>query len=160
LNDDVLAIEDRAHIIHFAPPALEVHRHAATWFWDQGTFDFVGGYLHLLAEPSLRLYVLAAQLKDAGLNWRQFILERCLTGPALEVAKLKADPSFATEEDRVRAFVEAGHGCRATYFNHSKTLTPPGNVPHLQVRGTAKNQRNADHDILDLLKRRFRLGNG
>ena len=52
------------------------------------------------------------------------MLGRCLTGAALEVAKLKADPAFASEAERVRAFVQSGAGCRASYFRHAKKLRP------------------------------------
>src|SRR5450755_4576864 len=124
LNADVAALEDRGHCLQFAPSALEVHRQAAGWFWDQDVFDFVAAHLHVTDHPSLRSYVLAWELKTAGLNWRQAVLSRCLTGVALEVAKLKANPSFASEEERVRAFVAAGLGCRATYFNYAKKLQP------------------------------------
>ena len=64
------ALEDRGHCLNFAPSALEVHREAAGWFWDQKVFDFVAAHLHLFAPPSLRTYVLAWELKQAGLAWR------------------------------------------------------------------------------------------
>jgi len=162
LNADVAALEDRGHVLLFEPTALEVHRQAAGWFWDQAIFDFVADHLHLIAQHSLRTYHQAWELKRANLDWRQAVLSRFLTGPALVVARLKADPSFASEAARVRAFVQAGAGCRATYFYHAKRLraasagprmaltqaTPPGAVPPC-----------ADH--LDQLRRRFGgLGNG
>ena len=58
LNADVTALEDRGHCLSFAPTALEVHRQAAGWFWDQEVFDVVAAHLHLLDQPSLRTYVL------------------------------------------------------------------------------------------------------
>src|SRR5215831_1206658 len=39
LNADVAALEDRGHVLVFEPAALEVHRQAAGWFWDQAIFD-------------------------------------------------------------------------------------------------------------------------
>src|SRR6516164_5156610 len=51
LNADVAALEDRGHVLVFAPTALAVHRQAAAWFWDQEIFDFVAAQLHLLAPP-------------------------------------------------------------------------------------------------------------
>ena len=100
-------------------------------FRDQEVFDFVRDHLHLVGNPSLRLYVLAAQQKAAGLDWKSQVLDRCLAGAAREVARLGADPSFSCEEERVRAFVESGAGCRSTYFNHAKRLAPPGEVPDI-----------------------------
>ncbi|MEX0702931.1 MAG: hypothetical protein WD069_12620 [Planctomycetales bacterium] len=150
LNADVAALQDRGHVLHFEPSAGEVHRHCAEWFWNQEIFDFVGRHLHLMASPSLRTYGLAWELMHAGLPWRPSVLSRCLTGPALEVAKLKADPSFEAEEARVRAFVEAGHGCRATYFNHARKLQPPADIPAIKLLHT-KPPEPAPQSPLDLL---------
>jgi hypothetical protein len=49
LNADVAALEDRGHVLVFEPTALEVHRQAAGWFWDQQIFDFVAAQLHSMA---------------------------------------------------------------------------------------------------------------
>ena len=49
LNADVAALEDRGHVLVFEPAALEVHRQAAGWFWDQQIFDFVAAQLHSMA---------------------------------------------------------------------------------------------------------------
>src|SRR5258708_16988088 len=124
LNHDVAALEDRGHLLLFEPSPLEVHRQAARWFWDQEIFDFVADHLHLMAQHSLRTYFHAWELKQAGLNWRQGVLGRCLTGVALAVAKLKANPDFASEAERVQAFVRSGAGSRPTYFRHAKKLQP------------------------------------
>jgi hypothetical protein len=124
VSADVAALEDRGHFLLFEPTALEVHRRAGTWFWDQQIYDYVGDHLHLMAQHSLRTYVLAWELRKAGLDWRRSVLSRCLSGTALEVARLKADSSYADEAARVQAFVASGAGCRATYFNHAGKLRP------------------------------------
>src|SRR5262249_34095595 len=162
LNADVAALEDRGHLLLFEPAPLEVHRHAACWFWDPEIFDFVADHLHLMAQHSLRTYRHAWELKRAGLDWRQGVLCRCLTGTALEVAKLKANRSFASEAERVRAFVQAGAGCRASYFRHAQKLRSRVDAPRIKLTHTtppAHAVAQADH--LDQLRRRFRrLGNG
>jgi hypothetical protein len=162
LNADVAALEDRGHVLVFEPTALEVHRHAAAWFWDAEIFDFVADHLHLIAQHSLRTYHHAWELKQAGLDWRQAVLCRCLTGTALIVAQLKANRSFASEAARVRAFVRSGAGCRATYFRHAKQLRAAAGPPKIALTHTtppADAVPNADH--LDQLRRRFgQLGNG
>src|SRR5262249_20300629 len=131
LNADVAALEDRGHVLFFEPTALEVHRQAAGWFWDQEIFDFVAAHLHLIVQHSLRTYGQASELKQAGLDWRRAVLSRCLTGPALLVARLKADPTFTGEAARVRAFIAAGGGCRATYYQHARTMRPPAPAPSI-----------------------------
>jgi hypothetical protein len=162
LNADVTALEDRGHVLVFEPMALEVHRHAASWFWDAEIFDFVANHLHLIAQHSLRTYRHAWELKQAGLDWRQAVLCRHLAGTALVVARLKANPSFAREAERVLAFVRSGAGCRATYFHHAKQLRSVAAAPKIPLAHTAPPADaipNADH--LDQLRKRFgQLGNG
>jgi hypothetical protein len=162
LNADVTALEDRGHVLVFEPMALEVHRHAASWFWDAEIFDFVANHLHLIAQHSLRTYRHAWELKQAGLDWRQAVLCRYLTGTALVVAGLKADRAFASDAARVRAFVQSAAGCRATYFHHAKKLRAVAAAPKIPLAHTAPPADalpNADH--LDQLRKRFgQLGNG
>jgi hypothetical protein len=161
-NEDIQALEDRGHVVVFDPSPLEVHLKAATWFWDQEVFDFVAAHLHLVERPSLRSYIAAWERKRASLPWQKAILDRCLSGTAAEVAKLRADSKFASEEERVRAFVEGGLGCRATYFNYVNKLRTPVAVPRIKLTNMlAPNSMDAPESVLDLLKRRHRrLGNG
>jgi hypothetical protein len=162
LNADVAALQDRGHCLHFAPSALEVHKEAGRWFWDQQVFDFVGAYLSWLQQHSLRSYVLAWELKKAGLDWRQALLSRCLTGLALHVARLKADSSFASDQERARAFVAAGLGCRATFYNHAKKLQPLQQSVKITLVNSCPPQPSAAHEgFLERLRRRFGdLGKG
>jgi hypothetical protein len=167
LNADVEALEDRGHLLLFEPAPVEVHRQAARWFWDQQIFDFIAGHLHLMAQHSLRTYCHAWELKQAGLDWRQGVLCRCLTGVALAVAKLKANPDFASEAQRVQAFVRSGAGCRASYFRHAQKLRPTERPPKILLTESSPPQDEAApangtrDDYLDRLRRRFgHLGNG
>src|SRR5205823_3823306 len=96
----------------------EIHRQAATWFWDEEIFQFIGNHLHLIERHSLRTYKLAAQEKSAGLDWKKWVLSRFLKGPAMEVALLKANLDYENEKARERAFT----GSRATYYRLSKKL--------------------------------------
>jgi hypothetical protein len=136
LNDDVAALEDRGHLVLFEPPPEEVHRQAAEWFWDAEIFDLIAEHLHLMAQHSLRTYQQAWELKRAGLDWRQGVLSRCLQGPALAVARLKANQAFASEAERVRAFVEAGAGSRATYYRYARQLQPQAEPPRITLSCT------------------------
>jgi hypothetical protein len=43
----------------FEPTALEVHRQAAGWYWDQEIFDFIACRLQLIAQHSLHMYMQA-----------------------------------------------------------------------------------------------------
>src|SRR6516165_872801 len=166
LSADVAALEDRGHLLLFEPSPLEIHRQAARWFWDQEIFDLVADHLHLMAQHSLRTYHNAWELKQAGLDWRQGVLGRCLTGLALAVAKLKANPAYTCEDERVRAFVQLGAGCRATYFRHVQKLRPTEKPPKILLTQTSSPPEESAPkdtgplDLLDRLRRRFgRLGN-
>jgi len=162
LNADVAALEDRGHLLLFEPAPVEVHRQASRWYWDQESFDFIADHLHLMAQHSLRTYCHAWELKQAGLDWRQGVLCRCLTGVALAVAKLKANPNFANEAERIRAFVRSGAGCRASYFRHARKLQPAARSQKIVLtQATPPVTEVAPRNHLDQLQRRFgRLGNG
>ena len=162
LNADVAALEDRGHVLVFEPTALEVHRQAASWYWDQEIFDFIAYRLHLIDQHSLRMYLQAWELKQAGLDWRQAVLCRVLTGPCSAVARLKADPTFVTEAARVEAFVQSGAGCRATYFRHARRIEPAAHLPTISLTHTTPPSGTApSSNHLDRLRKRFgQLGNG
>jgi hypothetical protein len=160
-HPNLAAIQDRGLLVEFAPSAVEVHRRAGEWYWDQEIYDFVGEHLHLIERPSMRIYVLAWQMKRANLDWRGYVLQRCLTGPALAVAQLKADYHFANEAARVKAFVASGAGCRATYFNHAKKLAATVAVPKVVLKGRAPVCPQTSGDLLSRLRQRYgELGNG
>ena len=162
LSEDVAALEDRGHVIHFDPRPLEIHKQAASWYWDQEVFDFVAANLHLIEDHSLRTYFRTWELKSAGLDWRAAVLSSFLSGKALEVAKLRADPSFDSEEARARAFVQAGHGCRATYYSHAKRFSQTAKTPQFTLTATSPPKpRESSEGLSELLRRRYgKLGNG
>lgn len=161
-NADVAALEDRGHVVVFRPTALEVHIQSRNWFWDTEIFDFVADHLHLLPRPSMRLYTAAWEKKSAGMDWRQTVLSRCLSGAALLAARIRVDARYATEADRVRAFAAAGGGCRATYFNHVRRLEPPVPAPRMELLNTVPPGSSATKlDVLELMRRRYGdLGKG
>jgi hypothetical protein len=154
LNGDVAALQDRGHVVIFQPSALEVHVRAAEWFWDQEIFDFVGERLQWLSQLSMRHYVAGWELKQAGLDWRSLLLSRCLSGRALLVAQLKADPHYASEAERVQAFLAQGGGSRSTYFNWSRKLHAQVTVPSIRLR-MAPPARRATDEVLQRLLRRW-----
>lgn len=161
-NKDVTALEDRAHVVLFDPSPLEVHRDAANWFADQEIFSFIGQHLHLVKQHSLRLYRRAWELKQADLDWRKMILSALLEGKPLLVAQLKADQSYASEEERVQAFTASGAGCRATYFNHAKKLVSTVASPQMVLaQALPPRESDAEQSFMSDLEEQFgRLGYG
>ncbi len=126
LNQNVAAVQDRGHVVLFEPGPQEVHRQTATWFHDQEILGWFERQLPRIGEPSMRHYIRAAELKQAGLNWKQALVLKPENSRQQLVARLKGDPSYATEEARARAFVSRGAGCRATYFNWARKLKRAG----------------------------------
>jgi hypothetical protein len=154
LNRNVAALEDRGHLLFFRPSPLEVHRRTATWFWDQEIFDFVAARLHWIEEASMRHYVAAWELKQAGLDWRRLILSRCLSGRALLVAQLKADPHYGSEAERVQAFVAAGGGSRSSYFNWSRKLQAPATPAAICLRNPPPAAKTTGPGLLRIPRQR------
>jgi hypothetical protein len=153
LNRDVAALQDRGHVVIFQPSALEVHLRTAEWFWDQEIFDFLAERLQWLSEPSMRHYVAGWELKQAGLDWRSLLLSRCLSGRALLVAQLKADPRYASEAERVQAFLAQGGGSRSTYFNWLRKLQAQVKAPAIRLHNAPPERQATDEMIQKLLRR-------
>jgi hypothetical protein len=160
LNVHVTALEDRGPLLHFEPSVVEVYTRTAAWFWDQEIFDWIAERLHLIERPSMWHYRAAWELKEAGMDWRGQLLERWLAGTRLLVARLLADPSFAYEKDRVKAFEQQGGGCRATYYNHAQRLKPPQGVPKIALTSSAPGV-DEPLDLMELLRQQHGgLGRG
>lgn len=138
LNANISAVQDRGLVVFFEPTPEEIHRQVAEWFWDQVVFDWFGQYLHLIPEPSMRHYVQASELKDLGLDWVQVMLSDTVPEKALLVAKLKADPSYLDEADRVRAFQELGGGAQTTYYKWAKRIRSPVGTSALRLKVKGK----------------------
>ena len=118
------AVEDRGLCFVFSPSALEVHQYVATWFWDQQIHDHVGRHLPYLKRPTCRLYAKLAEVKAAGDDWREYLLQFLFGEEDTEacVIRLMADPTLTTNEQRVKAFVESGWGSRATFYRYRADL--------------------------------------
>jgi len=166
LNASVKALEDRGHMLFFDPTPTEVHRRTAEWFREPEIYEFVGKHLPLVKSLSMRDYQIALEAKEANLDWHHVLLNRLLkcSRRRLLAARLMNDPSFDTEEDRARAFIAEGGGCRATYFNHTKRLrlqletevscsenctTPPDPLVDAVQAVVAERPSHAFHDGVD-----------
>jgi len=122
LNRNVAALQDRGHVLLFQPSAAEVHKRAGTWFDDPEIYKWFAANLHRVREPSLRHYVRARELKAAGMDWTEVLAVEAENPRARLADELLASAAYGSTADRVRAFVEQGGGCRATFFNHRRKL--------------------------------------
>ena len=124
LTKHLKAVLDRGLLILCKFPAAEVHRNVESWWphvatgkngFDAEVFDFIGSHLHLIAGPSMRNYIVGAQAKRAGLDWKAILFETFgLSEEYTAVARIMDGP--LSGEDRVRAFHDATGMSRATFF--------------------------------------------
>ena len=122
LNRNVDALQDRGHVLLFQPSAAEVHRKVGTWFDDPEIYEWFSANLHRVREPSQRHYARARELKAAGMDWTEVLAEEAENRRARLAAELLASTAYPSSAARVRAFVEQGGGCRATFFNYRRRL--------------------------------------
>jgi len=87
------------------------------------------------------------------LDWRSLLLSRCLSGRALLVAQLQADPRYGSEAERVQAFLAQGGGARSTYFNWSRKLQAPAAAPAIRLNNPPPARRAADERLQRLLRK-------
>jgi len=122
LNKNVAALQDRGHVILFQPSASEVHAQAGKWFDDEEIYGWFASNLHRVREPSLRHYVRAKELKAAGMDWTEVLAAEDENPRARLAAELLGSAAYDSTAARVKAFVEQGGGCRATFFNYRRKL--------------------------------------
>ena len=106
----------------FQPSAAEVHEQAGKWFDDQEIYEWFAANLHRVREPSLRHYVRAKELKAAGMDWTEVLAVEDENPRARLAAELLKSAAYDSTTARVKAFVEQGGGCRATFFNYRSYL--------------------------------------
>jgi len=133
LSENVYAVQNRGHLIFFQPHPEQVHRKVAEWFWDEEIFAWIGRHLHLLPGITMRHYIRASELKDAGMDWFDVLLAEGFSPRTLLVAKIKTDPAYPDEKTRIKAFKEMGGGGRTTYFNHAKKLKAPRTIKPMSI---------------------------
>jgi hypothetical protein len=120
LNRNVDALQDRGHVLLVEPSAAEVHAKVGTWFAVQEIYEWFSRNLHRVREPTQRHYTRARELKAAGMDWTQVLAEETENRRARLAAELLASSTYSSTTARVRAFVEQGGGCRATFFNYRR----------------------------------------
>ena len=121
-NRNVYAFEDRCHFLHFQPTAEEVHTRTKEWFKDSEVFEFIGANLHFIQQPSMRYYVLAVQLKAAGMDWRKTLLESWQVSDYTAEVCCLLNGEHLPKKELVELFQQRTGGCRATFFNIQRRM--------------------------------------
>jgi hypothetical protein len=123
LNKNVAALQDRGHVLLFQPTAAEVHARAGTWFDDEEIYGWFAKNLHRVREPSFRHYVRAKELKAAGMDWTAVLVAEDQNPRERLATEILASPAYDSTTARVKAFIQQGGGCRATFFNYRRKLS-------------------------------------
>ena len=115
-------------ILGRSPSPAEVHTQAGKWFDDREIYEWFAANLHRIRDPSLRHYVRARELKAAGMDWTEVLAVEAENKRDRLAAELLASAAHGTTAARVKAFVEQGGGCRATFFNYRRKLASGNGV--------------------------------
>jgi len=131
-------ILSRGHGLWFNPSAAEMHRRVIEggWFQDQEILDFIGQFIHVIADPDMRrIYQRTKDMKTLGNDWRGYLLNTIFSGqPSLRISVTVAiDPTLQTPSDRVERFIQLGGGSRATYYRRLGQLNMTPNRANHEV---------------------------
>ena len=121
-------------MVLFQPGAAEVHAQAGKWFDDREIYEWFAANLHQVREPSMRHYVRAKALKAAGMDWTDVLAAEDENRRARLAVELLASAADGSTGERVKAFVEHGGGCRATFFNYY----PGSKEGHIPTRSASE----------------------
>ncbi len=126
-NEHIGALEDRSRLFLFDPPPSEVHREMErqAWFHDDEIYGFIGENLCFLAELSARTYVKAAEAKEAGENWREYLLKASVERHDLALLLLEYDHGWRDRpvEEKAQEWCRRTGKSRGTYFNRKRSLS-------------------------------------
>lgn len=92
-NEHIEALEDRSRLFLVNPPPLEVHKEMElqAWFHDEEIYNFVGQNLCFFTDLSARAYVKAAEAKEAGEDWQEYLLKTYIERNDLTLLLLEYD---------------------------------------------------------------------
>ncbi len=131
LNKHVGAVQDRGLLILFNPPGKEVHRYVKDTLghrediFDEEVYNFIGANLNIVKEPSVRHYRNALQLKRAGCDWREVLIESFGLTEA-EMSVLKLNKEKLSHNERAQLFAEELKKSPRTYWRTLRDLRSSG----------------------------------
>lgn len=126
INEHIAALEDRSRLFLFDPSPAEIHKemYNQDWFHDEEVYGFIGDNLCFLPELTVRSYVKAAEAKQAGEDWREYLLKNQVKGNDLHLLLIEYDSNWCDRpvEEKCKEWCNRTGSCRATYFNRKKSL--------------------------------------
>lgn len=126
ISQHVESLEDRGLMVLFRPSVEEVLKEGKRWFRDREIVKFVEEHARYINSLSLRALVVAKSMKDVGMNrWRDALTKSLGIDDLMCVKRLLDDPSFISDEARIKEFHDETGLSRTTWFQYKKRLTGP-----------------------------------
>lgn len=124
LSEHVGSLVDRGQMIHFQPSPREVFNYAKKHVCkDKEILKFVDGFLWMVGELSLRLFINAEEAKRAKLPWKESVVDSLGIRDMVLVRELQADvKNFHSTEERVAEFQRRTRQSRPMFFKAVKEL--------------------------------------
>jgi len=100
------ALLTRAHLVYFNPPDTEIIRHLKTFGIEKDILNFIEKYAPFSKTLNLRVYKRATELKNAGLNWEEEVMNELDIDMRLyEIEQLLT--KYKTDKEREGHFSES-----------------------------------------------------
>lgn len=132
LNTHIGAIQDRGILLLFHPPVEELHRYVGELrinnpsSFDDEVYSFIEKNLQIIAEPSIRHYRNATQMKAVGANWQNALTESFgLSDNAMCVLSLQQIKGIS-ENERSKRFASIMKKSPRTYWRSKLDLIGRG----------------------------------
>ncbi len=126
-----IVIRDRAILLHFDPPPLEVYLQASNWYWDQEIFDYFRSRLHVMAEVTARALRKCWDLKQAGMDWRKYLDDCYCYDPNIALVQ-EMERRGLKPPACVQAFKDKTKLSQATYYRYRERLEKRGQLTPIQ----------------------------
>ena len=106
-NKNLQALFTRGIIIQFKPSNFEILNYLKEFAKDKGILAYLEGNINIINNFNLRIYIELKEIKDSGLNWKDYALKLLEIEP-----KLEAVGKFSRED-----YVKNGFGSQRDYYN-------------------------------------------
>ena len=144
-SEQYQALESRGHVFHFNPSWAEVYKMSCDWFWDQEIADYIHERLEYLSQPDCRLFQKAWDRKEAGLTG-QASWQALIDSQLDPICKFLNDDQYPSINAKAKAYVDAGHGSRATFYRKKNQIPPSEPVDRIELQETMSPLQKEQHE--------------
>ena len=144
-------VSGRGIILYFCPNAYEVHERVRLeeWFDDEEVLEFLEQILSLITTPSMRYYIHAHRMREAGRNdWQDHILAMIQPNNkqchAVAVVNSLMRNTSLSKKEKVHRFMEETGMSQATFYRILRDLASAQGLAEIaqEERNIEKSQFN------------------